>query len=219
MYVFTTRADTIMGVTFCAVAPEHPLADAGREGQRRAGRLHREVPRGRHHRGRAGAARQGRPAHRLDGDAPADRRGRAAVGRQLRADELRRRRGDGRAGARRARFRVRQQVRHRDQAGHRCRRPRLQHHHLGRLVRRQAASAAASIRAATTAWASRPRSMPSPPTWPPRAWARRRPPGGCATGASAASATGARRSRSSTAPSMARCRCPRRTCRWCCPRT
>ncbi|MCB1805722.1 MAG: hypothetical protein KDJ99_11425, partial [Candidatus Competibacteraceae bacterium] len=24
--VFTTRADTIMGVTFCAVAAEHPLA-------------------------------------------------------------------------------------------------------------------------------------------------------------------------------------------------
>ena len=31
LYVFTTRADTIMGVTFCAVAAEHPLAvHAGR---------------------------------------------------------------------------------------------------------------------------------------------------------------------------------------------
>jgi leucyl-tRNA synthetase len=33
MHVFTTRADTIMGVTFCAVAPEHPLAAHAAKGR------------------------------------------------------------------------------------------------------------------------------------------------------------------------------------------
>ncbi|MBU3621211.1 leucine--tRNA ligase [Polynucleobacter sp. CS-Odin-A6] len=32
LYVFTTRADTIMGVTFCAVAAEHPLATLAAKG-------------------------------------------------------------------------------------------------------------------------------------------------------------------------------------------
>ncbi len=32
MYVFTTHADTVMGVTFCAVAPEHPLAQHAAKG-------------------------------------------------------------------------------------------------------------------------------------------------------------------------------------------
>ena len=39
----------------------------------------------------------------------------------------------------------------------------------------------------------------------------------CATGSSPASATGARRSRSSTATTAASCRCPTSTCRCCCP--
>src|SRR5207249_2245713 len=38
MYVFTTRADTIMGVTFAAVAAEHPLAT-------RAGEANPEIAR------------------------------------------------------------------------------------------------------------------------------------------------------------------------------
>jgi leucyl-tRNA synthetase len=59
------------------------------------------------------------------------------------------------------------------------------HHHQQRQLQRPAVQA--------------PRWTPSPRRCRPRAWARRRPPGGCATGASAASATGARRSPSSIA--------------------
>ena len=58
-------------------------------------------------------------AHRALRHASADRRQDRGLGRQLRADELRRRRGDGRAGARRARLRVREEVRAADQAGDR----------------------------------------------------------------------------------------------------
>ena len=98
--VYTTRPDTLMGVTFVSVAAEHPLATLAAQSNPAAGGL----------RGRA-ASRGGvaeaeletmekrgidtglRAIHPLIGD------GSAGVGRQLRADGLRHRRGDGGAGA------------------------------------------------------------------------------------------------------------------------
>src|ERR1700680_4873191 len=58
--------------------------------------------------------------------------------RQLRADGLRRRRGDGRARPRRARFRVREKTRVADQAGDRSRRRDLLERLVAGMVRRQA---------------------------------------------------------------------------------
>ncbi|MDT4859068.1 hypothetical protein FQZ97_935640 [compost metagenome] len=63
--------------------------------------------RGRSRRGHPGKER---PAHRPVRPAPTDRRKTAGLGRQLCVDPLRRWRGDGRTGPRRARFRVRPQV-------------------------------------------------------------------------------------------------------------
>jgi leucyl-tRNA synthetase len=63
------------------------------------------------------------------------------------------------------------------------------------------------------------RSTPSPPISRPRVWARRRCSSACATGAFRGSATGAARSRSSTARPAATCRCLTQTCRWCCRKT
>src|SRR5690606_14463501 len=46
MYVFTTRADTIMGVTFCAVAPGHPLATHAAVGNAKLAEFIEECKRG-----------------------------------------------------------------------------------------------------------------------------------------------------------------------------
>ena len=46
MRVFTTRADTIMGVTFCAVAAEHPLAEAAAKRDAKVGAFVEECKRG-----------------------------------------------------------------------------------------------------------------------------------------------------------------------------
>ena len=137
LYVFTTRADTIMGVTFVAVAPEHPLAAHAARSDAAVARLHRGMQVRRHHRGRARHAGEERRAHRPDGGASAVAREDRGLGRQLRAHRLRRRCGDGRARPRRARLRFRQEVRHRHPAGDPCRRRALQLRPLAGLVRRQ----------------------------------------------------------------------------------
>jgi hypothetical protein len=94
------------------------------------------VPQRRHHRGRAGHSGQTRRGHGADGAAPADPRADSGVGGQLRADGLRGRRRDGCARTRRARLRVRPQVRPGHPAGGpRRRRAALQLRPLAGLVR------------------------------------------------------------------------------------
>ena len=89
LWVFTTRADTIMGVTFCAVAAEHPLASACGDVESEACRIHRRVQARQYDRGRV---RDDGEEGRADGtlrQAPADRRAHRSLGRQLRTDDLR----------------------------------------------------------------------------------------------------------------------------------
>ena len=147
LWVFTTRADTIMGVTFVAVAAEHPLATRAAVNNPELAKFIEECKQG----GVAEAdiatmEKKGMPTgiyvtHPLTGQ-----QGRS-LGRQLRADELRRRRRDGRAGPRRARFRLRPEVQPADQAGRRRRRRNLvQPRSLGRVVRRQATRRAGQFR-------------------------------------------------------------------------
>ena len=105
-------------------------------------------------------------------------------------------------GARRARLRVREEVRPADPAGrsHVDRRAAFHYRRTGRTgTRDKAARRLRQLRQVQRPRATRPRSTRSPATSQPRASATSRSPGGCATGASAASATGARRSRSSIA--------------------
>ena len=186
--------------------------DARGEGQSRARRVRRRVPARQRHRSRHRDDGKEGDAHRPLRHASADRREGRGLGRQLRADGLRRRRGDGRAGARRARFRVREEVRPADPAGHRGRRRDLLDRRVAAVVRGQGARPLRQQRQVRRPAPTRRRSTPSPPISPPRASARSRRRSGCATGASRASATGARRSRSSTARPAATCRCRRRTC-------
>ena len=88
-----------------------------------------------------------------------------------------------------------------------------------RWSRPRAEPGSPSIRASSTAWRPRrPRPKSSAAPNPP-AGARAPSSTGCATGACRASAIGARRSRSSTAPTAARSGSRASNCRWSCPRT
>jgi hypothetical protein len=122
----------LLGATYVAVAAEHPLAlhaaqsnpelwplssmNAGSGGVTEAELATQE--------------KKGMPTG-LTVTHPLDRRSVAAVGRQLRADGLRRRRGDGCARPRRARFRLCPSIRFADQAGHPHQRRRLTRPHPG----------------------------------------------------------------------------------------
>ena len=167
LYVFTTRADTIMGVTFCAVAPEHPLAAArGASTNPQLAAFIEECKTRRHHRGRARDCRKRkacRPACIVD--ASAHRRADRRLGRQLRADGLRRRRGDGRAGATTsATSRSRRSTACRScRSSHVDGEDVLDYDALAGLVRRQASAASPSTPTSTAASPTRPRSTRSPP--------------------------------------------------------
>ena len=219
MYVFTTRADTIMGVTFCAVAAEHPLA-------LHAAKTNPALAASSTNAGTAASSRPTWPrwkrracatglyvAHPITGE-PIE----VWVGNYVLMAY-----GDGAVmgvpGARRARLRVREEIRAADQAGDRRARRGILGRHVAAVVRRQGTR---PLRVLGQVRRPRPMRRPStrsPPTWPPRAWARRRSRFACATGASRGSATGARRSRSSTATRAAPCPCRSATCPSCCPRT
>ena len=99
LWVFTTRADTIMGVTFCAVAPEHPLATLAATNNPGTDRLYCRMQNGWRGRSRYGHHGKEGYANRLVCHPSIKRRTGRGVGWQLCVDELWRWRGDGRTSA------------------------------------------------------------------------------------------------------------------------
>ena len=200
-----------------SLAPEHPeierlAAGSGREDEVRA-YVERGGPRARRGARRRGPREDRRPA-RAHGRQPGQRRADPDVRRRLRADGVRHRGDHGGAGPRRARPRVRPrrfglEIR----AGDRRR---------AEDVGAEASTSAtgrSSTAGASTGWATARPTPRSSSGWRPRARAGRRSTTGCATGCSPASATGAARSRSSTATGAGSSPCPTTSCRSSCPRS
>ena len=163
--------------------------------------------------------REDRRATRRRRDQPGQRRAHPDLDRRLRPGRLRHRRDHGRARPRRARLRVRH-------AGSGCRSaaswPRRTSIAAVPLESAYIAHAAGEVLVNSDRYSTgcRPTraARRSSPGWRRPAAPSPRSPTGCATGWSAASATGARRSRSSTARTTASSRSRTRTCRSGCPR-
>jgi len=218
MYVFTTRADTIMGVTFCAVAPEHPLAmHAARTNPALAAFIEECKTGGTTEAELATQEKKGLPTgltvtHPLTGAAVP-----LWVGNYVLMGY-----GDGAvmgvpahderdfAFARKYGIPIQQVVqvpgesfdatRWQDWYADKQRGVTVDSGPFSGLPCKAAVDAVAAALAA-------------------KGLGEKKPPGACATGASAASATGARRFPSSTASPAAPCPCPKKTCPWCCRKT
>lgn len=210
--VYTTRADTIMGVSFVAIAAEHPLAQ----------RLARDNP------ALAAFIEECRQGGVAEADlATLEKRGMATGFRSATRSRTNRSRSGSATTSSWATARVPSwacrpmtNATSPSRTNTACRSGRSSTlpgrpfpPTPGRPGTRTRKAASASAPAATTASATPPRSKPSPATWNPAAWGARRRRPACATGGSPASATGARRFRSSIANPAVRCRSRRPTCR------
>ena len=218
--VYTTRPDTLFGATFMVLAPEHPLVDAAH---------HRGAARG----GARRTARRPRPrtsSSRKIGDK--EKTGvftggfaiNPATGTEIPvwiADYVLMDYGTGAImavpGHDERDFAFATQVRAADRArGRRTGRIADDAAHRGLHRRRRRGHAGQLRRSSTARTAARGEGRDHRLARDRGARHRARCSTGCTTGASRASATGVRRSRSSTATTAAPCRCPRTSCRSSC---
>ena len=110
--VFTTRPDTIFGATYLVLAPEHPLVDAlTTDAQRGAVDAYQEQTTQQDLVSRKSVREKTGVFTGAYAQQPGHRRADPGVDRRLRAHGVRHRRDHGRAGSRRARLRVRAEVR------------------------------------------------------------------------------------------------------------